>query len=301
MKTYVITGSIGHISKEIVKGLVKAGKVVRVITSSQDRVKEIEGLGAKAFVGHVQDLAFITQAFQGADVVYTMIPPIWNTTNWRQSQLEVAKVYAKAIETNGVSYVVNLSSLGAHLDKGNGPIGGAHDLEQLLNANSTLNVKHLRPGFFYYNLLNQIGLAKQAGILGANYGDGQKLLLVDPKDIAAVALEELLGLSFTGNSVRYVVGDARTGQEIAEVLGNAIGKPLNWVLFTDEQQLQGALQAGLSQTHAAGFTEMGKGFRDGLLQEEVLKNMPPLSPTKLEDFAKDFAKAYQASEAKVVA
>ncbi len=300
MKTYVITGSIGHISKEVVKGLTKAGNEVRVVTSSQDRVKEIESLGARAFVGKIQDESFVNEAFKGADVVYTMIPPIWNTTNWRQAQLEVAKVYAQAIQAAGVKYVVNLSSIGAHLSEGNGPIGGAHDLEQLLNAIPGLNVKHLRPGFFYYNLLNQIGLIRHAGILGANYGDKQDLLLVDTKDIAAAALEELLGLSFSGNSVRYIIGDVRTGQQIADVLGKAIGRTLNWVLFTDEQQLQGALQAGLSETHAQGFTEMGKGFREGHVQEEVLLHMPTLSPTKLEEFAQEFAKAYQASEEKVL-
>jgi uncharacterized protein YbjT (DUF2867 family) len=48
---YVITGSIGHISKPIVKKLKEAGHHVTVITSNSDRVKEIESLGATAFVG----------------------------------------------------------------------------------------------------------------------------------------------------------------------------------------------------------------------------------------------------------
>ena len=42
MNKYVITGSIGHISKPLVEGLIKAGKDVTVITSNNDRVKEIE-------------------------------------------------------------------------------------------------------------------------------------------------------------------------------------------------------------------------------------------------------------------
>jgi uncharacterized protein YbjT (DUF2867 family) len=37
MKTYVITGSVGHISRPIIQGLVKAGKEVRVITSTPAR------------------------------------------------------------------------------------------------------------------------------------------------------------------------------------------------------------------------------------------------------------------------
>lgn len=295
MKKYIITGSIGHISKPIVEQLVRAGKEVAVITSTNDRVKEIENLGAKAIVGSVQDSTFLKNAFKGAEVIYTMIPPIWQTTNWRASQNEVAKNYADAIQTNGVKYVVNLSSIGAHAGEGVGPVDALHDFEKMLNAIPGLNVKHLRPSYFYYNFLNQIGLIKQTGFMGANYGEGEKLFLVHPRDIAAAASEELLSLNFSGNSIRYIFGDERSGKEIAEVLGKAIGKDLNWVLFSDEQQKAGMLQAGLPETHASQFTQMGKAIREGLMQADARKNMPTLSPTKLEDFAKEFAVAFNSN------
>src|SRR5690242_9586819 len=115
MKTYVITGSIGHISKPVIEGLTKAGNEVRVITTNNDRVQEIETLGAKALVGSVQDSSFVKSAFKNADVVYTMIPPIWQTSNWRASQNEIAQNYVDAIKANNVKYVVNLSSVGAHV------------------------------------------------------------------------------------------------------------------------------------------------------------------------------------------
>src|SRR3954471_18696870 len=102
MKKYVITGSVGHISKPVIAGLVKAGKEVKVITSSPDRVRDIEALGAVALVGGVQDASFLKEAFRGADVVYTMIPPIWQTDNWRAAQTEVATNYAEAVRVNKV-------------------------------------------------------------------------------------------------------------------------------------------------------------------------------------------------------
>lgn len=294
MKTYVITGSVGHISKPIIEGLIKAGNTVRVITSNNDRKTEIEKLGAVALIGSVQDAAFIKSAFKGADVVYTMIPPIWQTTNWRASQNEVGRNYAEAIKANNIKHVVNLSSVGAHADNGVGPVSGLHDFEQLLNSISGLNVKHLRPSFFFYNFFAQIGLIKQAGFMGANYGEGEKVFLVHTRDIAAAALEELSNLKFTGNSVRYILGDERSGKEIADVLGKAINKDLKWVVFTDEQQKQGLLQAGLSETHSNGYVEMGKAVREGLMQEDARKNKPALSKTKLEDFATEFAAAFNA-------
>ena len=292
MKNYVITGSIGHISKPIVAGLVKAGKNVTVLTSNAEKVKEIEQLGAKALVGSVQDNAFTKKSFAGADVVYTMIPPIWQTDNWRAWQKKVADNYTEAIKSNNVKYVVNLSSLGAHLGEGTGPVIALHDFEHSLNAIPKLNVKHLRPSFFYYNLLSQIGLIKQAGIMGANYGVGdQKIALAHPRDIADVALEELLKLNFSGNSVRHIVSDERTGADIAKVLGNSIGKDLPWVTFSDKDQLKGLLDGGVPTSHAASFVEMGSAFRSGKMQE-LLSKEKTVGPTKLEDFAKEFGVAY---------
>jgi uncharacterized protein YbjT (DUF2867 family) len=291
MKNYIITGSIGHISKPIVTGLIETGKNVTVITSSADKVNEIEQLGAKALVGSVQDKAFVQKAFAGADVVYTMIPPIWVTNNWRASQNEVAVNYAEAIKSNKIKYVVNLSSLGAHLKEGTGPVNGLYDFEQMLNNIPGLNVKHLRPSFFYYNFLNQIGLIKHAGIMGANYGD-EKIALVHTRDIAAVALDELIHLNFSGNSVRHIVSDERTGSEVAKVLGKAIGKELPWLVFSDEDQLKGMLDGGVPATHATSYVEMGAAYRKGKMQELLAKEKPAVGPTKLEDFAKEFAAAF---------
>jgi uncharacterized protein YbjT (DUF2867 family) len=295
MKTYVITGSLGNISKPVIEGLLKAGHNVKVISSSTTRSAEIEKLGAKALVGSVADVEFVATAFKGADVVYTMIPPIWQTENWRASQNEVAQSYAEAIRRNGIKHVVNLSSIGAHVGNGVGPVDGVADLEKLLNAIPGLNVKHLRPSFFYHNFLAQVGLAKTAGIIGGNYGTGEKLFLVHPKDIANAALTALLNLNFTGISTEYIIGDERSGKEIASVIGQSIGKEINWVEFTDEQQKQGLLGAGLSETHAEGYTTMGKALREGVMQEDARKNKPSFASIKLEDFAQEFARAYNSS------
>jgi uncharacterized protein YbjT (DUF2867 family) len=293
MKNYVITGSIGHIGKPLVQGLVQAGKKVKVITSSADRNTEIEKLGATPLVGSVHDEAFVKRSFKDADVVYTMVPPIWQTSNWRASMREVGRNYTEAIRSAGVKYVVNLSSIGAHVGDGVGPVDGLHDLEKFLNSIPGLNVKHLRPSFFFYNFYAQIPLIEQAGVLGANYGEKGQLFLVHTRDIAIAALEELLGLEFAGSSIRYIIGDERSGKEIAQALGAAIGKPLSWVQFTDEQQKQGLLQAGLSETHAQGYTDMGRALREGIMQEDAIKNKPAFSATKLEDFAQEFGQVFK--------
>jgi uncharacterized protein YbjT (DUF2867 family) len=264
-----------------------------VITSKADKAAQIEQLGAKALVGDVNDAAFLKEAFQDAEVVYTMIPPIWQTTDWRKSQNQIADNYISAIRAGGVKYVVNLSSVGADVGQGCGPVDGLYDFEQKLNKVEGIHVKHLRPSYFYHNLLAQIPMIKGAGIMGANYAGNDTLFLVHPADIATAALEELLNLSFTGSSVRYIVGDEKTGKEIAGTFGKAIGRELNWVEFTDEQQKEGLLGAGLPESIATEYANMGNALRNDFMQADLRKNKPALSSIKLEDFAKEFAAAYK--------
>ncbi|WP_019990293.1 NAD(P)H-binding protein [Rudanella lutea] len=293
---YVITGSIGHISKPIVQGLTKLGHAVTVITSKADNTAAIEALGATAAVGSVEDADFVKATFAGADAVYLMIPPKWGVTGWRAFQNGIADNYIEAIRANDIQFVVLLSSIGAHKGEGTGPVDGLYDMEQKLKTVEGLNVKSLRPSYFMYNLFAMIGLVKQAGIMGANFGD-DKLVLVHTDDIAEAALQNLLNLDFTGFQVQYVAGDERTGAEIAQILGEAIGKPQTpWVVFSDEQNREGMIQAGLNDEMADKYTEMGASLRDGSMQADYFANRPAkLGKIKLEDFARqEFAPAFNA-------
>ncbi len=80
---YVITGGAGHISKPLTEKLIAAGHQVTVIGRNAANLKELTGKGAQAAIGSVEDTGFLTGAFAGADAIYTMIPPIHNTTDWK--------------------------------------------------------------------------------------------------------------------------------------------------------------------------------------------------------------------------
>jgi uncharacterized protein YbjT (DUF2867 family) len=292
---YTITGSLGHISQPIVTALVKAGHAVTVITSNQARVKDIEALGAVAAVGSIEDTAFLTKAFSGADAVYTMVPPKSDAPDWKAYIGQIGKNYAEAIKNNRIPYVVNLSSVGAHLADGCGPVSGLYRVEAALNTLQDTNVKHLRPVYFYYNLFSNIGLIKNMGIAGSNFGfDKKEFAIVDPNDIAAVAIASLLHPDFTGHTVQYIASDEVSTIDIAAAIGKAINKPdLNWVTFTDEQALQGALQAGLPEELAKNYTEMGHAIQSGIMYEDYWKQHPAtLGKVKLADFAETFAAVY---------
>jgi len=109
----IITGSLGNISKPLTIELVKKGHSVTVVSSSPKKTKDIEALGAKAAIGSLEDLNFLADIFNGADAVYTMVPP----NNYFDPNLDLLQYYiglgnnyAKAIEKSGVKQVVNLST-----------------------------------------------------------------------------------------------------------------------------------------------------------------------------------------------
>lgn len=295
---YVITGSTGHISKPIAQALVNAGHDVTIITSKQENAAAIEALGAKPAIGSVEDVDFLTTTFSGADAVYTMVPPNFGASQWKQWIGSIGKNYANAIKATGIKYVVNLSSVGAHRENGVGPVSGLHLAEEALNTLTDVNIKHLRPAYFYQNLFSNIGLIKHAGIIGSNFNVmDNKFGIVDPADIAAVAIETLLQLNFTGHTVRYIASDEVSTNAIASEIGKAIGKPeLAWVPFSNEQAYDGMKQAGLPEEITKNYVEMGDAINSGIMYEDYWKNHPAtLGNTKLADFAKVFAAAYSAN------
>jgi uncharacterized protein YbjT (DUF2867 family) len=290
---FIVTGSLGNISKPLTQLLIEKGHDVTVISNDGQKVGKIEALGARAAIGSVQDPNFLTRTFEGADGIYTMVPPNWGASRYRQYIGEVGNQYLKSISASGVKKVVNLSSIGADLNEGTGSIAGLHDVEDRLNTLSGVAVRHLRPGLFFTNFFFDIGTIRKMGIMGSNYGKETKLVMVHPRDIATVAGKELEG-SFTGKSHCYVAGEEGQIDDIVRLLGAAIGRPeLSWVQFSDEETLKGMIAAGMSKAIADMYVEMGRAIGSGILLEDFEKHRPnEWGPTKLAEFGPEFAAVY---------
>ena len=291
---YVLTGSLGNVSKPLAEKLIAAGHVVTVVSSNAERIESIIAMGAKPAIGSVEDIVFLTKTFKGADAVYTMIPPYFQAVNWKKHIAFIGQNYASAIKFSRVRNVVNLSSIGAHMAEGCGPVSGLHFVEQVLNDLEYVNVIHLRAGIFYLNYLANIEMIKERGVIGSNYGGKSLLTLVHPDDIADAAAEELQDLSSKGKYIRYVASDEKTADELAATLGKAIGKPdLRWVEFKDEEIMAAMAQTGFPEEIVANYTEMGTAMRSGEMGAHYKENRPiQFGKTKLEDFAPYYAAVY---------
>lgn len=290
----IITGSLGNISKPLAQELVAQGHNVVVISSSPEKQKDIEALGATAAIGTLENTNFLTTVLSGADAVYTMIPPNFAVPDPVAYYELIGNSFAKAIQQSGIQRVVQLSSWGAHLPHGTGFIVGSHRVEKILDELKDVSVTYLRPCSFYNNLYHYVDMIKDAGFIGTNFGGDDKVVMVSVKDIAAAAAEELT-LQTQGKTIRYVASDERTCHEIASVLGAAIGKPdLQWITFTDEAVQQMMEQNGMPSAAAGKLVELNAGIHSGMLREDYDLHPPAsMGTVKLEDFAQEFAAAFK--------
>lgn len=293
----IVTGSLGHISKPLTQQLVQEGHTITVISSDAGKQKHIEASGATAAIGSLDDTAFLSATFAGADAVYCMVPP-----NYHQLDIDpvgfykrIATSYVQAIQQSGIKKVVHLSSIGGHMESGSGLIKGHYEAEAIFKTlPEDVMVTTLRPVAFYYNLLSFIPAIKNSGIMASNYGGSDVTPWVAPYDIAMAAAEELIAET-TGRKIRYVVSEELSCNELAAVLGNAIGKPgLQWVVVTAEEMLNRMKAAGMPGQFAQLVTEMNAAIHDGTLLADYQQNRPDVfGVTKLNEFAAEaFSSAY---------
>ena len=259
----VVTGSTGNVSQPLAINLVKHGHDVTVISSNPAKQKEIEALGATAAIGNMEDAAFLTTTFAGADAAYCMIPLPFAKPDFAGYMQQVARNYLLAIKQTGIRRVVVLSGWVADLTKD-------ENLEGTFDDINSASVTFLRPAAFYTNFYNSIDLIKGKGMIGklltlrysgvralltgktglllGNYGGDDRVVFVSPKDIADAAAEELVSPG-GASKIRYVGSEEMTCNEAAKIIGTAVGKPwLKWVLVSDEQMLNGLQSFGMVAT-----------------------------------------------------
>lgn len=295
----LLTGSLGRIGKPLTQSLVKNGHSVTVISSKAERQKDIEAIGAKAAIGSMQDVDFLATAFKDADAVYLMVA--WDAIgNIFDKELDfltefsdIASNYKQAVEQSGVKKVVYLSSIGAHTNQGIGSLSIYNGVEGIMNElPADVSIKFMRPVAFYPNIFRFMQSIKTDGVIIQSYGGNQKEPWVSPIDIADVIVEEM-EKPFEGRTFRYIASDEVSPNEVASILGEAIGKQdLKWQIVPAEQLLNGVLASGMNEWVAKGFIEMQTAQGNGSLYQDFYKNKPVMGKVKLVDFAKEFAIVY---------
>jgi len=289
--THTVTGATGNTGRVIAEKLLAGGHAVRVVGRSAERLQPLVDKGAEAFVGSVEDAKFLAEAYQGADVVYAMIPPNPASQDFVAEADRISKAHVAAIKNSGVGNVVALSSVGAHRPDGVGIVGVLYTFEQDLGGLDGVNVLSLRPSYFMDNIYPQAELIKAMGFVGSPVAGDVMMPVVHTRDVGEVAAARMAERGFGGHSHEYILGPRDISyNEIAAALGKAIGREdLNYVQFPGEQAIFGLQQFGFTENAARLIVELADGVNNGVVMEHSERTPENTGGTTIEEFAEEFA------------
>ena len=288
---YVILGASGNSGSIVANFLLSKGEKVRVVGRDVGRLQRFVHKGAEAFTADMSDAAGLTKSFSGARAAYLMLPPITS----REDQERESDAIAKAVKESGLRYAVHLSSYGAHVPQGTGPVAGLHSSEQKLNAISDLNVLHLRAAYFMENNLAAIDMIQGMGMFAHALLPDLKLPMIATRDVGDYAARRLLDLDFPGKQTRELLGERDLSMtEATAVIAHGIGKPdLRYEQSSYDQVQHSLTQIGFSPKKAAVYIEMFQAINAGVLAAQEPRTPENSTPSSFEKFVQDvFLPAY---------
>jgi uncharacterized protein YbjT (DUF2867 family) len=264
---FVIVGATGNTGSVVTETLLSRKQPVRVIVRSAEKGAGWKAKGAEVAVASLDDVSALTKAFEGARGVYLLVPPNYGAEAWLEDQRARMDRAAEAVKKSGVHHIVLLSSVGAHISKGTGPIQAARNGEQVLGA-VVKDITILRPSYFMENWAPVIGAAKAEGVLPTFIPPQAKIPTTSTKDIGRIGAEHLItgGL---GKQIVEMAGPAEySPDEVASALGQILGKtvtaqyaPLSAVVPTFKS-------FGFSDEAAKLFEEMYTAFSKSAIEYE---------------------------------
>jgi uncharacterized protein YbjT (DUF2867 family) len=284
-----IMGATGHTGIKITHALLRRGERVRALGRAEGKLVALAQAGADVLAGDAADPQFLTEAFKGADGVYTLLPTDRRSPDYFGRQQQEGEAIAEAISESQVRYVVALSSLGADLSDDTGLIIGLHAQEERLKRLRNANVMLLRPVSFFENSSDQLGFVEQQGILADTVIPDLAVPMVATRDVADAAVTALTVRDWCGVVVRELLGPRDvTHAEVARILGTAIGRAdLQYVQLSDSDMIAALVESGYSVSFATLYVEMTRAFNEGWVKPRQGRTTANTTRTRFEDFVEE--------------
>ncbi|MEV8440621.1 NAD(P)H-binding protein [Actinosynnema sp. NPDC051121] len=207
----LITGATGMVGGEVLRLLVERGEVVRaVVRGVGPRPEGVEVVRADF------DLAeSVGQAVVGVEALFLLTAPAVPSAGHDVVVVEAAR-------RAGVGKVVKLSAIGSGEVVGGRVVGSWHVEAERVVRGSGMAWTVLRPSAFASNFLRYAGLVR-GGLPVPNLTGAARQGVVDPRDVAAVAVEALVSSVHDGRTYELTGPEVLSVPEQAAILGEALG------------------------------------------------------------------------------
>ena len=272
----VITGASGHLGRstaELVLGRVPAREVV-LTTRHPEELSDLAERGAEVREADFESPETLVGAFEGGEKLLLIST---QDLDRRVSQHRAAIEAARVAGVRHVSYTSYLNPV-----QGNPAVvtPSHRDTEEALRE-SGLEWTALRNAFYTEYQVPSAAQAIATGRLVHNIGEG-RTAYVSREDCAAAAAAVLTTGGHEGRAYD-ITGPQPLGQDdVAALLSDISGRPVQAVAVDDEEFVRGLAAAGIPEPVARGIASYGQAIREGYIGEasgavEDLTGRPPRS------------------------
>jgi uncharacterized protein YbjT (DUF2867 family) len=283
----LVTTPTGHIGRVVASNLLDARADVTVYARHPEKVKELAARGARVHAGDLHDGAALSNAAKGMDAIFWLTPPSFGEGNFLAYVERLGRAGAAAVKKGGVQRVVNLSSYGAHLPDGTGPIQGLGRVEKLLE-DAAPHVTHVRAAFFMENYLGSLDTMRRMGSIFFPAKGSTRIGMIATRDIGAFAARRLLDSTWSGRVPWELFGPADYSfDEAAAIFSRVLGERVRHVTVTREQAIEALVGMGIHANLAALYVEMYEALDAGLFEREHPVAAEHRTGTSLEEFTRE--------------
>jgi uncharacterized protein YbjT (DUF2867 family) len=280
--TYLITGATGDVGSKVVEQLLMRGERPRIFVRDAEKARIRFGDRAEVFVGDLADADSLRTALAGVDEFFLV-----NSGPQIPLRDEIA---AQAAKTAGVRHLVKLSSL--DVEQGLA-IGAWHERGEAAIRASRIPFTFVRPTGFMSNLLAWAGSIKAEKVVKSSTGDGRRAF-IHSCDIAAVVVEALTNRKYDGETLPLTGPEALSFAEVAERIGEAIGKSVRFQAISDEEARQRYSATGASAEETEAHVSLWRAIREGRLATvtDHVERVLGLKPIVLDQWIKENVAAF---------
>jgi len=258
---FVISGATGRVGGSATAQLLDRSAKVRTIVRDATRGDQWATRGADLAVGDLDDPPFLIDALSGADAFFALLPVDVTTTDLHGDQRRLVASITQAVTRSEVAHVVLLSSHGAELASGTGPVQYLHQLEhELLSTGTQLTA--IRSGYHQDNIGAVINVAQVQGILPSFLPPYTPYRMVATRDVGRLVADCLLSPPDRSENVD-IQGPHYTMNQVAQALGSALDQTVQVVEIPPPGRIEALTQAGMSAPVAEAFSEMYGAFATG--------------------------------------
>jgi NAD(P)H dehydrogenase (quinone) len=255
-----VTGATGQLGQLVVNNLLEHGSSTQVIAVVRDaeKARPIAERGAEVRVASYGDPSALEAAFSGVDKVLLV------SSNEVGQRIEQHKNVINACKAAGVKHLAYTSAPRATTTSL--ILAPEHKATEENILQSGLDFTILRNNWYTENYISQIDAARHTGEIVAAVGEG-RVASATRADFAAGAAAVLLGTGHEGKIYELGGDTAWNFHELAQTIGEIIGKPVAYKPVDGAALTAHLKAAGLDDGTVGFLVTLDANIAEGTLSE----------------------------------